>query len=148
MSHILRLMVNPPGCKPKGQTWCSLPGVAQVGGVVERAPPPHVPLVHVRPVLEQELTRYQRALGERHRERERQRETQTQKESERDRDTHTHRDRQRETHTESQRERDRGRHRGRHRERGRELKSINHLNLIPHPWLLFSLFSHPRNSKV
>ena len=100
MSLILRLMVNPPGCKPKGQTWCYLPGVAQVGGMVERAPPPHVPLVHVRPVLEQELTRYQRALGERHRERETESDTHTHTDAERDRE----RERETHTHTETDRE--------------------------------------------
>lgn len=39
-----------------------VPSVSQIGGVVQRAPAPHIPLVHIGPILQQELTSHQRAL--------------------------------------------------------------------------------------
>lgn len=41
---------------------CFLPGVSQAGGMVQRTPASHVPLVHISGVLQQELASYQGAL--------------------------------------------------------------------------------------
>lgn len=43
-------------------TRCFSPSVSQAGGVVQRTPASHVPLVHIGAVLQQELASYEGSL--------------------------------------------------------------------------------------